>query len=55
MRERAAAIGARLEVRDGASGGTVVTLDLPVAGHERPADPDRAPDAIPAAAAQRTS
>jgi signal transduction histidine kinase len=55
MRERAAAIGARLEVRDGASGGAVVTLDLPVAGHERPADPDRAPDAIPAAAAQRTS
>jgi signal transduction histidine kinase len=42
MRERAAAIGGELDVRDGPRGGVLVTLDLPTTGHERttrPAEP----------------
>ncbi len=39
MRERAAAIGASLEVREGATGGTLVALEVPLAGHERLVDP----------------
>jgi signal transduction histidine kinase len=38
MRERAAAIGADLEVREGARGGVLVTLELPLAGHRRLAE-----------------
>ena len=41
MRERAAAIGAELDIADGPRGGTLVTLDVPLAGHERHADPER--------------
>jgi signal transduction histidine kinase len=42
MHERAAAIGATLDVRDGWRGGVVVSLAVPLGGHERPsvaADP----------------
>jgi signal transduction histidine kinase len=51
MRERAAAIGAQCDVGGGAHGGTVVVLDLPLAGHGRPAGTDRRPEALPATVA----
>ena len=41
MRERAAAIGAELNIADGPRGGTLVTLDMPLAGHEPHADSER--------------
>ena len=37
MHERAAAIGATLDVRPGWRGGVLVALHLPLAGHVRPA------------------
>lgn len=48
MHERAAAIGARLEVREGPQGGTVVTLEVPLAGHELAASAGKAVHAEPA-------
>jgi signal transduction histidine kinase len=47
MRERAAAIGARCDVRGGVHSGTIVELDLPLAGHGRPAGIDGRPEALP--------
>jgi signal transduction histidine kinase len=52
MHERAAAIGGTLEVRDGWRGGVVVSLSVPLDGHEREsATPAPEP---PAAAASAT-
>ncbi len=38
MRERASAIGADLDVREGARGGVLVVLELPLAGHQELAE-----------------
>ena len=57
MRERAAAIGAELESRT-ARGRPLVTLDMPLAGHERmPSDgaPIGRPAAAPAAVVSRVA
>ena len=48
MHERAAAIGARLEVGEGPRGGTIVTLEVPLAGHELVAGTGPAVHAEPA-------
>ena len=44
MRERAVAVGARLEIANGPRGGALVTLELPLAGHERNAAAEGRPD-----------
>ncbi len=43
MRERAATIGAQLDVARGPRGGTLVTLVVPLAGHEHLDDGQRVP------------
>ncbi len=43
MRERAAAIDAQLDIADAPRGGTQVTLEMPLAGHEGLADAGRRP------------
>jgi len=53
MHERAASIGAVLDVRDGWRGGVVVAVSLPLAGHVRPAAPQLGHAAASAAGSAR--
>jgi signal transduction histidine kinase len=55
MRERAARIGARFQVMGQVSGGTLVRVELPLAGHEPEAQAPSTPSASPAPAASPTS
>lgn len=48
MRERAARIGATVQVMNQVTGGTLVRVSLPLAGHEPAPDADPTPDADPA-------